>query len=405
MRRLKGSSSRVQGIRIMGVLVLLTWGVFGCVPEGPWNIHLGGTTTDTANCVEPTDDGGYIVAGITTSYGAGESDAWLIKLDAYGTMVWDRCFGGSDKDGANFVQQTTDGGYIIAGYSYNNSAGWADGWLVKTDALGHEEWSRTYGGTASERFYCVRQTSDGGYIAVGSTYTYADWEEVWLVKTDAQGNEEWSRLYGGPYDDAAYEVEQTADGGYVMFGTYDRGMFDGYCYVIKTDAEGDISWEKIFKNGDMASLSAGQQTADGGYVAVGWVDISMNQYLCLDKVFMVKLDAEGNKEWDRIYGGLRLGGACSVHQTDDGGYIMGAWTYLPFQTPEGALIKTDRIGKQEWMRIPETTLENTINYVRQDVDGGYVAAGWCDWYHVPGQSADAWIVKTDAMGNAPQDPM
>jgi parallel beta-helix repeat protein len=163
---------------------------------------------DYALSVQQTADGGYIFAGYTDSYGAGNYDAWLVK-----TGEWDRTFGGAGSDHAQSVQQTADGGYILAGFTDSYGAGNYDAWLVKTDVNGSKEWDRTFGGAGSDYAHSVQQTTDGGYILAGSTQkSYEAGRDAWLVKTDANGTELWNKTFGGGF---AYSVQQTTDGGYI----------------------------------------------------------------------------------------------------------------------------------------------------------------------------------------------
>jgi ribosomal protein S11 len=215
-----------------------------------WAKTYGGTSYDYASSVQQTSDGGYIVAGATTSFGAGSWDIFLIKTDANGNIIWAKTYGGTYSDFAFSVQQTSDGGYIVVGYTYSFSAGYSnDIFFIKTDANGNIISAKTYGGTGWDEASSVRQTSDGEYIVAGLTNSFgAGSDDIFLIKTDAYGNIIWAKTYGGTDNDVASSVQQTSDGGYIVAGrTYSFGA--GYdIFLIKTDANGDISSCSIFQN-------------------------------------------------------------------------------------------------------------------------------------------------------------
>ncbi|UCD54386.1 MAG: hypothetical protein JSU76_01515, partial [Dehalococcoidia bacterium] len=206
-----------------------------------WNRTFSGSGWDVGFSVAQTSDGGYIVAGYTRSYGAGGNDVWLIKTNSEGNRQWSRTFGGSDWDGAYCVSQTSDGGYIVAGYTRSYDAGADDAWLIKTDSEGHEQWNRVFGGSDWDGAYSVAQTTDGGYILTGwrGSYIGRHQNDIWLIKTDSEGHEQWNRVFGGLLLDVGRCVRQTSDGGYIVVGktwSYGAGCYD--VWLIKTDSEG-----------------------------------------------------------------------------------------------------------------------------------------------------------------------
>jgi len=210
-------------------------------------------------------DGGYILAGWTVSYD-GYEDAWLIKTDSLGNEEWNRTFGGAVNEEAYSVQQTTDGGYILAGFTNSYGAGRGDAWLIKTDSLGNEEWSRTFGGAVNEGALSVQQTTDGGYILAGDTNSYgAGRGDAWLIQTDSLGNEEWSRTFGGSDWDCAYSVQQTTDGGYILAGfTQSYGAGNRDFLLIKVASS--VSPLQL-KAAELAKRVIGADYAPGGR---GW---------------------------------------------------------------------------------------------------------------------------------------
>jgi len=248
---------------IAGLIALtISQSVFADGPDTLWTKTYGGTYYDAGSSVQQTSDGGYIVVGWTESYGAGNWDVWLIKTDSEGNKEWDKTFGGPDWDGGSSVQQTSDGGYIIAGWTYSYGAGEYDVWLIKTDSEGNKEWDKTFGGSDWDGGYSVQQTSDGGYIIVGYTESYGagDWD-IWLIKTDSEGNREWDKTFGESYEDAGYSVQQTSDGGYIIAGyTYSYGAGSTDVWLIKTDSEGNREWDKTFGGSGWDVGSSVQQT-------------------------------------------------------------------------------------------------------------------------------------------------
>jgi hypothetical protein len=201
----------------------------------------GGTNYDFASSVQQTSDGGYIMAGYTESFGAGNNDIFLINTDANGDVQWAKTYGGTGEDRVFSVQQTSDGGYIVAGWTRSFGAGGDDIILIKTDANGNIIWARTYGGTNDDRASSVQQTSDGGYIVAGWTRSFGSGGDILLIKMDANGNVIWAKTFGGTDHDYAHSVQQTSDGGYIVAGltrSFGAGNYD--FFLIKTDANGDI---------------------------------------------------------------------------------------------------------------------------------------------------------------------
>jgi hypothetical protein len=210
-----------------------------------WTRTYGGTGEDYGNSVQQTSDSGYIVAGYTNSFGAGNEDVYLVKTSASGDALWTRTYGGTGEDYGNSVQQTSDSGYIVAGWTNSFGAGGHDIYLIKTNASGDTLWTRTYGGTGGDEGYSVQQTSDGGYIIAGYTGSFgAGGWDVYLIKTNASGDTLWTSTYGGAYDDWGYSVGQTSDGGYIVAGFTDSWSGSWDVYLVKTDGNGSVGVEE-----------------------------------------------------------------------------------------------------------------------------------------------------------------
>jgi uncharacterized delta-60 repeat protein len=305
-----------------------------------WAKTYGGTDDDKAYSVQQTSDGGYIVAGWTRSFGA--YDIFLIKTDANGNIIWAKTYGETYWGEAYSVQQTSDGGYIVAG-STTSFTGWDDIFLIKTDANGNVIWAKTYGGTGDDWVYSVQQTSDGGYIVAGWTDSFGTGGyDFILIKTDANGNIIWAKTYGGTNWDFAYSVQQTSDGGYIVAGytnSFGAGSYD--IFLIKTDANGNIQWAKTYGGTDDDKAYSVQQTSDGGYIVAGY----KSYFFAADNIFLIKTDANGNIVWTKTYWGTDWDRTFSVQQTSDGGYIAAGYTdSFGAGGPDIFLIKTDANG-------------------------------------------------------------
>jgi hypothetical protein len=363
-------------------------------PDTLWTRTFGGGSEDIGNGVQHTTDGGYIVTGYTYSYGAGSADVWLIKTDSLGNQQWNSTFGGSGSDVGQSVQQTNDGGYVIAGYTRSYGAGGSDVWLIKTDSNGDSLWTRTFGGSSYDYGYSVQQTSDGGYIIVGYTSSYgAGGYDVWLIKTDSDGDSLWTRTFGGSNSDEGYSVQQTNDGGYVITGwtnSYGAGSTD--VWLIKTDSNGDSLWTRTFGGGDEDRGNRVQQTDDGGYVITGWTSsYGAGSY----DVWLIKTESDGNCLWTRTFGQSYFDWGNCVQQTTDGGYIISGC--IGAYSPGSAnvwLIKTDPLGVQQWQRTFGGSGGEDGNSVQQTADGGYVIAGQTTSYGAG--MYDVWLIRLAA---------
>ncbi|MFO0485220.1 MAG: hypothetical protein ACK51A_06115, partial [Sphingobacteriia bacterium] len=338
-----------------------------------WDKTLGGSGGDQLFSLQQTADGGYILGGSSWSAAdisggksensRGERDYWVVKLDANGSIQWDKTLGGSANDELTSLQQTADGGYILGGWSESdadiaggkseNSRGVSDYWVVKLDANGKRQWDKTLGGSGEDVLNSLQQTTDGGYILGGWSLSNADLDggksensrgfyDYWVVKLDANGKREWDKTLGGSGVDGLTSLQQTNDGGYILGGgsssaadisggksENSRGERD--YWVVKLDANGSIQWDKTMGGSGEDYLSTLQQTADGGYILGGAsysnTDIaggkSENSRENSLDYWIVKLDAAGNKQWDKTLGGSDYDWLGSLQQTTDGGYILG----------------------------------------------------------------------------------
>jgi hypothetical protein len=354
-----------------------------------WQRTYGGAGDDAGLSVRQITDGGYIVAGYTNTYG-NNYQVYLIKVNVSGDTLWTRTYGGANSDQGRSVRQTSDGGYIIAGvYDWNQSN--PQVYLIKTNASGNTLWARTYGGFANDGGYSVRQTSDGGYIVAGYSLSFGNVVQVYLIKTDASGDTLWTRTCGGAGIDEGYSVQQTTDGGYIIAGqsTSFGGM--NQVYLIKTSASGDTIWTRTFGGANEDFGFSVQQTSDSGYIVTGYFTTATNT-----KVYLIKTNASGDTLWTRIYGGTGYDGGRSVQQTTDGGHIVAGYTgSFGAGGSDVYLIKTNANGDTLWTKTYGGTGDDGACSIQQTSDTGYIVAGEAT---SSGYGTQVYLIKTDANG-------
>ena len=320
-----------------------------------WQRSYGGSNNDYARSIYQTPDGGYIVAGVAESNDGdvtgnhGNADMWVLKLDALGFVQWKKCYGGTANDFANSVRHTADGGYIVFGttFSVNNGDvtgfhGFADYWVVKIDAVGSIQWQKAYGGSDIEEGAAVVQTADGGYIMTGSTHSNDDdvssnhgSYDFWTVKINAAGTIQWQKTYGGSAEDRAADIKQTTDGGYIMAGntwSNDGDITFKYpstdYWLVKTDANGIIQWQKTYGGNSEDYGYAVSLTTDGGYIVCGYSlqptfgDITGHHGGA--DAWLVNTNATGVIQWQKALGGSQGEYSYAVQQTSDGGFVVAA---------------------------------------------------------------------------------
>jgi hypothetical protein len=362
-----------------------------------WTRTYGGMGDDGGSSVQQTSDGGYIITGYTGSFGAGEVDFYLIKTKPSGDTIWTKTYGGTGTDWGKSVQQTLNGGYIFAGSTNSFGAGGYDFYLIKTNASGDTLWTKTYGGIGSDYGYSVCQTSDGGYIIAGTTNSFgAGSYDVYLIKTNASGDTLWTRTYGGVNNDEGYAVQQTSDGGYIITGyTGSFGAGDEEVYLIKTNVSGDTLWTKHYGGASDDFGYSVQQTMDGGYIVAGYT-FSFGD--TLGNVYLVKTKASGDTLWTRTYGDKKCDFGYSVQQTSDEGYIIaGGTNSFGAGSYDVYLIKTNASGDTLWTRTYGGSNYDRGYSVQQTSDGGYIIAGLTASFGAGGY--DVYLIKTDANGN------
>ncbi|MBX2925047.1 MAG: hypothetical protein KF746_22790 [Chitinophagaceae bacterium] len=403
-------------------------------PVIEWQNAFGGSGADVANSVQQANDGGYIVAGHTSSENGdvsgshGGDDFWVIKLNSSGALQWQKTYGGSDLDYGKAIQQTADGGYIVAGSTLSTDGdvsgnqGAEDFWVVKLDGNGGLQWQKSLGGSGTDVATSIQQANDGGYVVAG--YTSSNNGDVsgnhggsdfWVVKLDGDGALQWQKTLGGSTSDRGNAVQQTTDGGYIVAGqagsnngdvTGNHGVFD--FWVVKLDADGILQWQKALggSGGDVAY--AVRQSADGGYIVAGYAgstDGDVTGYHGGVDVWVAKLDANGVLQWQKALGSTQRDEAYAIQQTIEGGYIVAGVTGSVDDgdvsgTHGGSdywVVKLAADGAMQWQKALGGTVLDRAYSIRQTTGNGFIVAGVAISNNgdVSGNHglSDFWVVK------------
>ncbi len=310
---------------------------------------------------------------------------------------WNKTYGRTNVEYATALVQSFDGGYAVTGYTTSLGAGASDVWLIKTDASGNEQWNKTYGGAIDDSAYYIIQTADGGYALTGVTTSFgAGSYDAWFIKTDANGNMEWNKTYGGPNYDWADAVVQTTDGGYALACWTNKGWGSGYYdfWLIKTDANGNAQWNQTYGGPDYDVPWRVVQTGDGGYALFG-TSYAWGSY----NFWLLKTDANGNQQWNQTYGGTNDDYGYGFVQTNDDGYALGGRTNsFGAGSFDFWLVKTDAYGNMQWNKTyGGTGDEGNGLSLAQTGDGGYALGAPTNSFGAG--NYDFWLVKTDSGGN------
>ena len=398
-----------------------------------WSKHYGGNKHDGANDLQQTADGGFIVAGYSRSQSLdvsenfGGSDYWVVKLDSLGEIEWEKNFGGSDNDIATAVLQTPDGGYIVAGGSVSfdvqvsGNHGMEDAWILRLDASGNLLWAKTFGGSLNDRAESISPTADGDYVIAGYSESndgdlngnQGDFD-YWIFKINANGNLLWSRNYGGSLADFGFDAKQTPDGGYLMAGSTfssngnvsgNKGFYD--YWIIKLDPNGNLLWQKNFGGAGEERAYSVVLTNDGG-AAIAGASNSAGGDLPGNSgsydYWIIKIDSNGNLVWSRTFGGSAEDRAFALSPSSDGGFLLTGFASSGNGTVGGNygsrdawLLKLDADGQLIWEKNFGGSLDDRFYAVIELANGGFTCAGFSTSNNLdlPGNygEQDLWVVR------------
>lgn len=360
------------------------------LPTLQWNQTYGGPKDDYAAAVIQSTSREFVLVGSTLSYGADDYDALLVKVDPRGAIEWTQTFGGSKYDEGNSIIETKDGGYAFIGSTKSYGAGEIDFWLVKTNAYGNMEWQKTFGGSRSDGASAIIEMDDG-FVLVGSTRSYGAGEtDVWLIKTDANGIMEWQQTYGGPEIDVIRSIIKTEDDGFALFGytsSYGAGGWD--CWFVKTDSNGNMEWQQTYGDSKDDAAWSGIQTAnDGGYALIGY---TQSYGVGSRDFWMIKTDSSGIPLFNRTFGGIAYDEAWAGIETDDGFVLAGSTWSFGTGTGDAWLVKTDANGNIKWQQTFGGAEDDEVRSLIKTTDGSFVLSGFTS--SSGAGDRDAWLVK------------
>lgn len=284
-----------------------------------WEKAYGVKYDDYGHSIAAKWDGSFVVAGDETHMGPGVSDAWVFKIDSDGNLLWQWAYGGADHDHAGEIATTADGGYIVAGHTSSFGAGSTDCWILKLRGNGEIQWQKTYGGAMEDYGRSIAQTEDGGYIVAGSTTSYGQgFSDFWVMKLNALGEIVWQNTYGGALDEYARSIVQAKDGGYIVAGESLSFSHNEAAWILKLRSDGRVAWQKAYSGQQADFVRTVREAGDGGILVAGET-FSFGQGE--DDSWALKLDSEGAVEWEKVYGGSLEDSFLSFFQTEDRGIV------------------------------------------------------------------------------------
>jgi len=364
-----------------------------------WTTIIGGADDDFGHFAEQTSDGGYILTGWTKSFGTGLNDIWLVKTNSSGDTVWTKTFGGVNDENSSCVHQTGNGDYIIFGETDSFDPVYWKAWLIKTNQSGDTSWTKLIG---ENRHYFIQSglvLFSGNLVFVGYTKeSGAGEEDIWIVNTDEYGDTLWTETFGGSGNDLSSTIQQTNDGGFIISAStnsFGAGNYDAW--LIRTDFKGDTLWTKTYGGTDTDHASDVKQTDDNGFIIVGSTR-SFGHANNYNDIWLIRTDFKGDTLWTKTFGGDLSDGALSVQQTEDGGFLIAGSLGIDLFNRDIWLIKTDSSGDSLWTRTLGGPNWDIARSMEPTSDGGYILCG--DFYSAGTNNYEIWLLKTEPDPNS-----
>jgi hypothetical protein len=295
-------------------------------PDGDtlWTKTYGGTGSEEAHAITPTPDGNFIVAGYTTSSGAGNGDVFLLKIKPNGDTLWTKTYGKAGSDGASAVTSTGDGNFIVAGYSVYSDTGWSKIFLLKINTDGDTLWTKTYGGTGHNEARAITATQDGNYFVTGVMYSGTDSYDTYLLKIKPDGDTVWTKTFRAAYQGFVFASTALSNGDFIIAAA--GGGYSGIC-LQKVNPSGDTIWTKTYYGpyGSYEAAFSVTEAADGNCIVAGRLAL-LDVDLGHEDVFLMKINPDGDTLWTKSYGGQGDDRASAVIAASEGSYIVAGYT-------------------------------------------------------------------------------
>jgi hypothetical protein len=357
--------------------------------------HYGGQYDDGGGSVLQTDDGGYIVAAQTFSFGTGTSDIYIIKTDAFGNEIWSKVYGGNGWDAPFGIIPANNTGYIIVAQTSSFGAGASDAFLMKISLNGDSVWFKTYGGIKDDGANSIDICTDSGFIICGTTCSYSNvFSAAYLIKTNSNGDTIWTRTYEEKDYNNASSIITTHDGGFLLAGIAETGGAlgaDGL--VIRTNSNGDTLWMKIYGGLSYDNFSSVCEDNNGNFLLCGTTyNLVSGSY----DAYILKINSNGQELWSKTYGGFDVDNAGSIKHTNDNAFIIaGSTESYGVGGKDVLLLKIDQNGDTLWSKTFGGTSDDVAGSVRQTNDNGFIITGYTKSFSA---NSDVYLIKTDANG-------
>jgi hypothetical protein len=364
----------------------------------PWHRAFGGSASDEGYAVIEVSTGGFACVGYTRSSGAGLNDVWLVRTGADGISPWSQTYGGPNHEEGRALLEPSGGGFVIAGETESFGEGLADAWLLHTDATGNLMWNMTYGGPLSDSFHSLIEVSSGGFALGGSTETRISQRDFWLLRTDPNGVHLWNQTYGGFYQDLGQAVLEVSSGGFAIAGYTQSVGFGSYdLWLVRTDANGNLLWSRYYGGNEIDGACSMIEVSTGGFLLVGETR-SFGEGG--GDVWVLHIDAFGNLVWNQTYGGVDFDIGWSAVELSTGGFCIAART-TSFPPGQGDvwLLGIDSDGNLLWNQTFGGLLYDTPSSIIDVSTGGFAIIGTTESFGAGNE--DMWLLHVTTLGLIP----